>query len=159
MFAWALVTSGPTPFYFLTLKVPIAVVECVDGPTFELLGQMGHIGVLRSIFLALAMSRDPSREAKHPASFSREQIEIACARPVAGRCGRSWQARRSRRAVGFLAPVAPIKPKGSAPGFHTLPSHLQPSSPIALGFLHPRPSRCRARIHPSPSSNGFEVPL
>ena len=35
--AWVLVASGPTPFYFLTLKVPRAVVEPVDGPTFELL--------------------------------------------------------------------------------------------------------------------------
>ena len=36
--AWVLVASGPTPFYFLTLKVPGAVVKTSDGPTFELLG-------------------------------------------------------------------------------------------------------------------------
>ena len=39
--AWVLVASGPTPFYFLTLKVPRAIVEPVDGPTFELLGLDG----------------------------------------------------------------------------------------------------------------------
>ena len=36
--AWVLVASGPIPFYFLTLKVPGAVDEPVDGPAFELLG-------------------------------------------------------------------------------------------------------------------------
>ena len=39
--AWVLVASGPTPFYFLTLKVPRAVVEPINGPTFELLGLDG----------------------------------------------------------------------------------------------------------------------
>ena len=33
---------------------------------------------------------------------------------------RSWQAQRSGRTVGFLAPIAPIKPKGLSLGFHTL---------------------------------------
>ena len=39
--AWVLVASGPTYFYFLTLKVPRVVIEPVNGPTFELLGPDG----------------------------------------------------------------------------------------------------------------------
>ena len=81
--AWVPVASGSIPFYFLTLKVPRAVVEPIDGPTFELLGLDRHRGVFRSVFLALATSRDLSGEAKRPVSFLRKRIEIACAYPVA----------------------------------------------------------------------------
>ena len=72
-----LVAYGPIPFYFLTLKVPRAVVKPVEG------AQTGHRGVFRSVFLTLATSHDPSGEAKRPAIFLREWIEIACAYPAA----------------------------------------------------------------------------
>ena len=122
--------------------------------------QSGHRGAFRSVFLLLVMSRGPSEEVKRVASFLRERTEIACPRPVAGRCGRSWQAWRSRRLVGFLIPVAPIKPKGSSIGFHTLHpclhSHDHHRQSLRFpAFTSPSPSSS----HPSaPTSNGSVVP-
>ena len=107
------------------------------------------------------MSRGPSGEAERPVNFPREWREIACTHPMVGRCGRSWQAWRPSRAVGFVASITTIKLKGSPPGFHTFHPCLRIHDcrhqllrfPVSAS---PPPSSSHP---PTPISNGSMVPL